>query len=80
MSDDDRYAAAVERCEAMAKKRGHTLGVWYPVDEQLHAAMCEICGAMAWVTRPSYETLWRVGGTALEQGCLQENRGSESGA
>ena len=67
-----QYAAAVERCETAAKSHGHALGVWHIVDERLHASLFEFCDAMAWLTRPGYEERWRVGGTALEQDCLEE--------
>ena len=72
MNDDSQYTAAVVRCEASAWNRGHALGKWLPVDERLHASVCEACGAMAYVSRPGYEEHWRVGGTALVQDCLEE--------
>ena len=77
-----QYAAAVERCEMAARSHGHALGVWYQVDERLHASLCEVCGAMALVVRPGYEERWRTGGTVFEQGCLEEeeDRGSALGA
>ena len=72
MNDDEQYTDAVARCEAEARNHGHVLGVWHLVDEQLHASICEVCDSMALLTRPSYEKRWRVGGTALEQDCLEE--------
>ena len=68
---NEQYGAAVESCEATARKRSHTLSVWYPADEQLHASLCQVCGAMVWLAWLRYEKSWRVGGTALEQDCLQ---------
>ncbi len=44
MNDNEQHTVA--RCEARARDHGHTLRVWYPVDERLHASLCEICGAM----------------------------------
>ncbi len=76
MNDNGQYAAAVECCELAARSHGHTLGVWYPVDERLHASMCENCGLMVLVARTAYEERWRTGGTAFEQGCLQEEEQS----
>lgn len=72
MVDAEQYDAAVARCEAIAKDHGHVLGAWYPVDEQLHASMCDECGKMAWVIRPGNEERWRVGGDALRQDCAGE--------
>ncbi len=79
MNDHERYASAVARCETAARNHGHDLGVWYPVTEQLHASLCELCGAMAWVVRPSYEKDWRMGGSALEQACLKDDWRSAAG-
>ena len=62
---------AEAKCESVARNRGHALGTWYLVTEQLYMAVClKKCGAMAWVTRPGDEEFWRVGGTALEQACF----------
>ncbi len=81
MSEEGQYAEAVAKCEAAARRNGHVLGKWLPVDARLHAALCEVCGAMAWVTLPGSEKRWRPGGTALEQGCLGgENLNSDLGA
>ncbi len=70
---DRVLAAAVARCEAVARNNGHTLGVWHRVDERLHASICEVCAEMVWVARPAYEKRWRVGGTTLEQDCLKDD-------
>ncbi len=71
-----QYDAATARGEAVASDHGHTLSTWYPVDERLHASMCEDCGLMVLVARTAYEERWRTGGTAFEQGCLQEEEQS----
>ena len=71
MNDNGQHALA--RYEARARDQGHTLRVWYPVDERLQASLCDSCGAMGWVTRSAYEEQWRIGGSALEQGCLVGN-------
>lgn len=78
--DNEQYAATVAGCETAARSRGHALGAWYPVDERLHAALCEVCGAMVWVSLSGGEERWRRGGAALEQDCLEEGERSETGA
>ncbi len=80
MDGDEQYRAAVARCEATATDHGHTLGVWHHGSEELHASICVICGAMVWVTKPGKEKLWRIGGMALEQECLEEDGRVEPGA
>ena len=70
MNISEQYTVMVARCESTARQTGHTLDVWYPVSEQLRASLCKICGAMVWVTRPGNEQRWRIGGTALQQDCL----------
>ena len=72
--DTEQYHSALASCEEIAGNHGHTLGgVWYPVDERLHASMCMRCGAMVWLTRPGQEKRWRMGGKALKEECLQED-------
>jgi hypothetical protein len=71
MNDNEQHTVA--RCEARARDNGHTLRVWYPVDERLHASLCEICGAMGWIARSGDEERWRIGGSVLNQHCLVEN-------
>jgi hypothetical protein len=69
--DTEQYHGALARCEETAGNLGHTLdGVWYPVDERLHASICVLCGAMVWLTRRGQENRWRIGGTALKEECL----------
>ena len=80
-SNTEQYDSAVARVEDTARNNGHALAVWYPVDPRLRASMCVACGAMVWVSRPGHEKGWRLGGKALEQECLLEDRTLlESGA
>ena len=72
-----QYDAATARCEGVASDQGHALSPWYPVDERLHASLCEECGDMVWVSRSGHEEGWRAGGGALRQGCPGEE--SEEG-
>ena len=75
MNDSVQLTSAIARCEAAARNHGHTLGiVWYPVDERLHASLCEVCGQMGWVTRPGGEKQWRIGGSVIEQDCLGDDK------
>jgi hypothetical protein len=74
MNDHERHTSAVARCEAAARNHGDALGgVWYPVSDQLHASLCEVCGAMAWVTQSSYEKRWRRSGSALKDDCSEDD-------
>ena len=76
IDDAQQYDSALASCEETAGNLGHTLGgTWYPVDEQLRASICILCGAMVWLTRRGQEKRWRIGGTALKEECLQEDRG-----
>jgi hypothetical protein len=79
MNNNEHYTPTVIRCESTAKQNGHVLDVWYPVSEHLHASLCGSCGAMVWVTRPGKETRWRIGGSGLEQDCLEEDLRSAAG-
>jgi hypothetical protein len=65
-----QYADALQRGELAARRNGHILGVWQQVDERLHASLCNACGAMVRVARPTHQEGWRSGGRALEQSCL----------
>lgn len=76
MKISEQYTAMVASCESTARELGHALDVWYPVSEHLHTSMCEICGAMVWVTRSGKEKRWRIGGTALQQECLEDDSGA----
>jgi hypothetical protein len=71
-SNLQEYDAAVARCETIAGHRGHALSPWYPVDDRLHASLCEECGGMVWVSRPDPKKHWRSGGGALVQDCPEE--------
>lgn len=79
VAGDEQYVSALARCEALARNKGHSLGVWYPVSTHLHASPCEGCGTMVWVTRPGTESHWRIGGSAFEQECLDDDWRSVSG-
>ena len=74
MQAREQYTSTIFRGEAAARKRGHALGAWQPVAQRLQASMCEVCGEIAWVTRFGEERRWRMGGTALEQDCLESKR------
>ena len=80
MNNHEQLRAMVARCESTARKNDHTLDAWYPVSEHLRASLCKICGAMVWVTRPGKEKRWRIGGTALQQDCLEDDSGAAAGA
>ena len=81
MNHNKQLIAMMAECEAVAKTYGHTLSLWYPVDEQrLHAFLCEVSGAMGWVTRSGGEERWRIGGSALKENCLKDDRVSAWGA
>ena len=66
-----KYVTAISRCEADARTLGHSLDVWYQVDEHLHACLCEFCSELVWITRLGDEKHWRIGGSALKQDCLE---------
>jgi hypothetical protein len=74
LTNTEQYDSAVARVGETARNNGHALAVWYLLDQRLHASMCVVCGAMVWVSRPGHEKDWRVGGKALEQECLLEDR------
>jgi hypothetical protein len=85
MNGSVQYTSAIARCEVAARNHGHILGnIWYPVDERLHACLCEECGQIGWVTLLGCEKQWRIGGSVTEQDCLkddlEDDRGSASGA
>ena len=43
MSYNDSFIAALSECESVARARGHTLGRWQAVSEEMSAAMCMVC-------------------------------------
>ena len=67
-----QYDTATARCEAEASDHGHVLSPWDPVDERLHASLCEACEETVWVSRSGHQEGWRVGGGALRLGCPEE--------
>jgi hypothetical protein len=71
MNDSEHHASAIARCEAIAGRSGHTLGAWHLVKEELYGSVCEKCSALAWVSRQSGEHYWQIGGSALEQECVE---------
>jgi hypothetical protein len=73
--------AALPECETVARTRGHTLGRWQTVSEEIFASVCMVCAKLAWVTLPRGEKRPRTGGSVLRQDCLVEDalRASSSG-
>jgi len=66
----EQYDSALASCEETAGNHGHNLGgMWYLVDERLHASICVRCGAMVWLTRPRQEKHWQIGGAVLKEEC-----------
>ena len=76
MDNNGQYTVMVATCETNARGLGHALDLWYSVSEHLSACLCKICGAMVWVTRSGKEQRWRIGGAALQQGCLAYDLGA----
>ena len=64
--------AALAECESVAKTRGHTLGRWQSVSEEMSASLCLTCAKLAWVTISRGENRPRTGGSVLKQDCLVE--------
>jgi hypothetical protein len=73
VNNKEQYTVMVATCESTARELGHTFDVWYLVSEHLRASLCKVCGAMVWVTRSGNEQDWRIGGPALQKGCLNDN-------
>ena len=72
--------AALSECESLARTRGHTLGRWQTVSEDMSAAMCVVCARLAWVTLPMGEKRPRTGGSVLKQDCsVEEDLRASSG-
>ncbi len=78
-NDNEQRTSAIARCEATTRNHGHILSAWHSVSEHLYASICEVCGEMAWVSRPGGEKHWRIGGSALDQDCSEDARESASG-
>ncbi len=64
--------AALFECESLARTRGHTLGRWQTVTEEMSAAMCLVCAKLTWVTLSRGEKCPRTGGSILKQDCLED--------
>ena len=65
--------AALAECESVAKARGHTLGRWQTVSEEMSASICLTCAKLAWVTLSRGEKRPRTGGSVLKRDCLVED-------
>jgi hypothetical protein len=70
---DSLMMAALSECESVARTRGHTLGRWQTVSEEMSAAMCLVCAKLTWVTLSRGEKRPRTGGSVLKQDCLVED-------
>jgi hypothetical protein len=73
VNDNERFLAMVAECEALARTRGHSLGSWHRLSNQLHASTCVVCNEMTWVMQSGGGERWRSGGQALKQDCLEED-------
>ena len=79
-SDPLMMAALSEcECESVARIRGHTLGRWQTVNEEMCASMCLVCAKLTWVTLSSGEKRPRIGGSVLKQDCLEHPLIASSG-
>ena len=76
MNHNEPFVDAVFECESAAGSRGHTLGKWQKVTDEMYVTICVVCSKLTWVTQPSDEQCWRTGGSALEQECLEDDRSS----
>lgn len=80
MSHNDPFMAALSECEAVARTRGHTLGRWQKVTEEMYVSRCVGCSNLTWVTKPAGdEKRPRIGGSVLKQDCLEDNLRGSSG-
>jgi hypothetical protein len=70
---DQLIMAALSECETVAKTRGHTLGRWLAVSEEMSASICVVCAKLTWVTLSRGEKRPRTGGSVLKQDCLAED-------
>ena len=71
--NDPLMKAALSECELFARTRGHTLGRWQKVTEEMYVSMCVACSKLTWVTQSRDEKRWRIGGSVLKQDCLVED-------
>jgi hypothetical protein len=69
MNHNDSIMAALSDCESIARTRGHTLGEWQTVTEEMSTSMCVVCNKLVWVNQLRGEQHPRVGGSVLEQEC-----------
>jgi hypothetical protein len=72
---DPLMMAALSECESVARTRGHTLGRWQTVSEEMYASMCLVCAKLTWVTKSGGEGRLRTGGSVLKQDCLEHPLG-----
>ena len=79
MSHNDSFMAALSECESVAKTRGHTLGRWLAVSEEMSASICVVCAKLTWVTLSRGEKHPRTGGSVLKQDCLEHSLRASSG-
>jgi hypothetical protein len=63
------FMAALSDCEFIARTRGHTLGRWQTVSEEMSASMCVVCNKLVWVNQLRNESHPRVGGSVREPDC-----------
>ena len=78
MAYNGKLEAALAKCEATSKAHGHSLGRWRQTSELMYTSICVLCEELAWVILSGHETHWRIGGTALEKDCLEEDLQSPS--
>jgi hypothetical protein len=76
---DPLMMAALSECESLARTRGHTLGRWQTVTEEMSAAMCLVCAKLTWVTLSRGEKRPRTGGSVLKQDCVEHPKRASSG-
>ena len=70
---DPLMMAALSKCATAAKTRGHTMGRWQKVTEEMHVSMCLVCAKLTLVTKSSVEKRWSIGGSVLKQECLEQH-------
>ncbi len=70
---DPLMKAALSECESFARTRGHTLGRWQKVTEEIYVSMCVACSKLTWVTQSRGEKPWRIDGSVLKRDCLVED-------
>lgn len=73
MDHNDAFMAALSEGKSVARTRGHTLGRWQKVTEDMYVSMCLACSKLTWVTQSRGEKRWRIGGSVVKQGCSEGN-------